>query len=78
MPKGYKHAQAKSQKAQKMKYSNSLPMEGPAMSIATPGILVQEDTEEGGVPMLCNFTLLDYNAGHNTTRVLSLSLSVYV
>ena len=78
MPKGYKHAQAKSQKAQKMKYSNSLPMEGPAMSIATPGNLVQEDTEEGGVPMPCNFTLLDYNAGHNTTRVLSLSLSVYV
>ena len=26
-------------------------MEGPAMSIATPGNLVQEDTEEGGVPM---------------------------
>ena len=51
MPKGYKHAQAKSQKAQKMKFSNSLPMEGPAMSIATPGNLVQEDTEEGGVPM---------------------------
>ena len=61
-----------------MSDSNSLPMEGPAMSIATPGNLVQEDTEEGGVPMLCNFTLLDYNAGHNTTRVLSLSLSVYV
>ena len=78
MPKGYKHAQAKSQKAQKMKYSNSLPMEGPAMAIATPGNLVQEDTEEGGVPMPCNFTLLDYNARHNTTRVLSLSLSVYV
>ena len=51
VPKGYKYAQAKSQKAQKIKFSNSLPMEGPAMSIATPGNLVQEDTEEGGVPM---------------------------